>query len=172
MLQLNDSCLSTSISVLHQMKILTQFTLTYGSVPHNELMVQLWNLGITGTLWNWFSYYLNNRIQCVSVDNQLSKTLPVISGVPQCSILGPLLFLAFINDSPSAITSQLFEFADDTKCFKQMLSTLDIELLQKDLSSLFNWSVNNLLSFNLETFVFMSFHHKFNSTYNVSGHNY
>ena len=66
--------------------------------------------------------------------------------------------------------SQLFEFADDTKYFKEILSTLDIELLQKDLNSLFNWSVNKLLSFNLAKFVFMSFHRRFNSTYNVNGH--
>ena len=150
--------------------IYIDFQKAFDSVPHNELLVKLWNLGITGTLWNWFSYYLNNRTKCVSVHNQLSKTLPVISGVPQGSILGPLLFLIFINDLPSVITSQLFEFADDTKCFRQILSMLDIELLQKDLNSLFNWSVNNLLSFNLAKFVFMSFHCKFNSTYNVNGH--
>ena len=150
--------------------IYIDFRKAFDSVPHNELLVKLWNLGITGTLWNRFSYYLNNRTQCISVDNQLSKTLPVISGVPQGSILDPLLFLIFINDLPSVITAQLFEFADDTKCFRQILSTLDIELIQKDLNSLFNWSVNNLLSFNLAKFVFMSFHRKFNSIYNVNGH--
>jgi len=110
-----------------------------------------------------------NRVQCVSINNHLSNTLPIISGVPQGRRLGPLLFLIFINDLPSVIISHLFEFADDTKCFRKILSMLDIELLQKDLNSLFDWSVDNLLSFNLAKFVFMSFHHKFNSSYNISG---
>ena len=61
---------------------------------------------------------LSNRFQCVSVENCLSDCLPVISGVPHGSILGPLLFLIFINDLPSTIISQLLEFADDTKCFR------------------------------------------------------
>ena len=130
-------------------------------MPHNELLVKLWNIGITGTLWNWFNSYLSNRSQCVSVENRPSDCLPVISGVPQGSILGPLLFLIFINDLPSTIISQLLEFADDTKCFRQIISILDIQQLQEDLNSLFNWTINNHLSFNLSKFVFMSFHRKF-----------
>ena len=139
-------------------------------VPHNELLVKLWNIGITGTLWNWFNCYLSNRTQYVSIGNCLSNYLPVISGVPQGSILGPLLFLIFINDLPSTIISQIFEFADDTKCFRLITSKSDIQQLQHDLNSLFNWTFNNHLSFNLSKFVFMSFHHKFSSLYNVNGH--
>ena len=140
-------------------------------MPHNELLVKLWNIGITGTLWNWFNSYLSNRSQCVSVENRLSDCLPVISGVPQGSMLGSLLFLIFINDLPSTIISQLLEFADDTKCFRQIISILDIQQLQEDLTSLFNWIINNHLSLNLSKFVFTSFHHKFNSQYiiNVTG---
>ena len=150
--------------------IYIDFRKAFDSVPHNELLVKLWNMGITGTLWNWFSFYLHNRTQCVSVGNHLSVTLLVISGVPQGSILDPLLFLIFINDLPSIVTSDLFEFADDTKLFRQITSTLDIEHLQEDINSLFNWSINNFLSFNLSKFVFMSYHRKFNSTYHVNGH--
>ena len=54
--------------------------------------------------------------------------------------MGPLLFLFFINDLPSTIISQLLEFADDTKCFQQIISILDIQQLQEDLNSLFNWT--------------------------------
>ena len=150
--------------------IYIDFRKAFDSVPRNELLVKLWNIGITGTLWNWFNSYLSNRSQCVSVENHLSDCLPVISGVPQGSILGPLLFLIFINDLPSTIISQLLKFADDTKCFRQIISILDIQQLQEDLNSLFNWTINNHLSFNLSKFVFMSFHHKFNSQYIRNDH--
>jgi len=99
--------------------------------------------------------------------NHLSNILPVLSGVPQGSILGPLLFLVFINDLPSIITSQILEFADDAKCFREIISTAYIKCLQEDLNSVFNWSVHNLLSFNLSKF---SFHRKFNSQYTINAH--
>ena len=147
--------------------IYIDFRKAFDSVPHNELLVKLWNIGITGTLWSWLNSYLSNKPQCVSVENRLSVCLPLISGVPRGSILGPLLFLIFINDLPSTIISQLLEFADDTKCFRQIISILDIQQL---LISLLNWTINNHQSFNLSKFVFMSFHHKFNSQYIINDH--
>jgi len=127
-------------------------------------------MGLTGTLWNWFNSYLHNRIQCVSVNNCSSGHLSVLSGVPQGSILGPLLFLVFINDLPSIITSLALIFADDTKCYQQIISLSDIQQLQNDLNLLFTWTINNNLFFNFSKFVFMSFHRKFNSVYTINGH--
>ena len=106
--------------------IYIDFRKAFDSVPHNELLVKLWNIGM---LWNWLNSYLSNKPQCVSVENRLSVCLPLISGVPRGSILGPSLFLIFINDLPSTIISQLLEFADDTKCFRQIISILDIQQL-------------------------------------------
>ena len=92
--------------------------------------------------------FLNNRIQCVSVNNCLSTPLPVISGVPQGSILGPLLFLIYINDLPLAVTSsKLLLFADDAKCYKTIHNLPNIHSLQLDLDSLTNWSHTNHLFF-------------------------
>ena len=129
--------------------ICIDFHKAFDSVPHNELLVKLWNMGITGTLSKWFESYLSNRSKCVSINNSLSNCLSVLSGVPQGSILGPLPFLVYINDLPSIISSSnTFIFADDTKCFKTIKTESDIQLLQKYLTLLTHWSINNHLSFN------------------------
>ena len=105
-----------------------------------------------------------------SITACLSNFLSVISGVPQGSILGPLLFLIFINDLPSTIESQSLIFADDTEYFQKISTVFDIQQLQTDLDSLLDWSLRNHLSFNVSKFVFMTFHCKFNSEYNINGH--
>ena len=146
------------------------FRKAFDSVPHNQLLVKLWNIGITGTLWKWFKSYLCNRVQCVCINNCLSNCLPVLSGVPQGSILGPLLFLIYINDLPSAIhSSNMFVFADDTKCFMKIKSELDIHRFQEDLSSVSHWSNNNNLAFSVPKFIFLRYHNIFNSFYTING---
>ena len=121
----------------------------FDSVPHNELLLKLWNIGITGNLWLWFKAYLTSHNQVVSVNKAFSDSLPVLSGVPQGSILGPLLFLILINDlHQSNRSSSLLLFADDAKCFRMIQSPSDCLLLQSDLSRLSNWSSHWKLSFN------------------------
>ena len=122
----------------------------FDSVPHRNILIKLWAAGITGSLWKFFKCYLSNRKQCVIVDNQASQWLPVTSGVPQGSILGPLLFIIYINDLPSILNSSLpFLFADDTKCCKVITSVNDVLALQSDLDCLSEWSRQNKLFFNI-----------------------
>ena len=129
--------------------IYLDFKKAFDSVPHQELLLKLWEVGVVGNLWRWFREYLTNRYQRVCINNCNSSTLPVVSGVPQGSLLGPLLFLIYINDLPSSLKhSDTFLFADDTKCLRSVCSPLDCTLLQSDLDALSSWSTQWKLMFN------------------------
>ena len=97
-----------------------------------------------------FKCYLTDGQQCVVIDGEKSRWLPVSSGVPQGSILGPLLFIIYINDLPSVLTLFVpYLFAGDTKCCKQIMSFNDALSLQTDLDNLSKWCHENDLSFNI-----------------------
>ena len=92
--------------------------------------------GITDDLWLWIQAYLSNRHQCVSIGQSVSSVVSIVSGVPQGSILGPLLFLIFINDLPTTMSSSMaMLFADDAKCVMPVSSLSDCVYLQSDLTS-------------------------------------
>ena len=125
----------------HVDMIFLNFRKAFDSVSHNELLVKLWHIGITGDLWYWFRAYLTNRKQYVYINNYHSSLLPVISGVPQGSILGTQLFLVFINDLPDCVlNSTMLLFADDAKCSLTISSQSDCSLLHYDLDVLTVWS--------------------------------
>ena len=98
----------------------------FDTVSHVHLLDKLASIDIVSDLWLWFRAYLANRFQYVSVNNQYSQLLPVESGVLQGSILGPLLFILYVNDLPDTfLHSNMLLFADDTKsskCFRQIKS--------------------------------------------------
>ena len=149
--------------------IYLDFAKAFDRVPHNQLLLKLWSIGITNDLWLWFRSYLYKRYQCVRINNSCSDYLSVLSGVPQGSILGPLLFLIYINDlATSTQFSHVLSFADDTKCFKVISNHLDSLQLQQDLKSLATWSDNNHMKFNTSKFIHLRFNSKFSTSYRVN----
>ena len=107
--------------------------------------------------------FLSNRTQAVRIGQSISNTLPVVSGVPQGSILGPILFLIFINDLPDNINSACKIFADDTKIYSSVNTLDDSNILQGDLDELFNWSMTWRLLFNATKCVHMHMGNKTHS---------
>ena len=102
--------------------------------------------------------YLSSRKQCVCLNSTISDPLPVVSGVPQGSILGPILFLIFVKDLPETLSSShMLLFADDTKCFKAIHNSLDSQLLQQNLHHLTRWSQQWHLCFNPKKCVLVRF---------------
>jgi hypothetical protein len=122
----------------------------FDKVPHNLLLLKLQLHGITGQLLLWMQSYLSERKQRVVLEGASSDWLPVTSGVPQGSILGPLLFLVYVNDVPSCIinNSNIALFADDSKLYRAMGTNYDHNLLQADLDCLHTWSLSSGLDFN------------------------
>ena len=112
-------------------------------------MLKLEEYGINGNLLRWLDGFLSNRRQRVLINNSFSPLSPVTSGVPQGSVLGPLLFTIYVNDLLSCVSSSLLMFADDTKLFRCIRSEMDIAQLQHDIDALFEWSKLWLLSFNI-----------------------
>ena len=121
--------------------IFLDFSKAFEAVPHNEPLQKLWAIGITGSLWHWFQNYLTNRYHYVCIDGESSQLLPVLSGVPQGSILGPMFFLVYINDLPNTISHATpYLLADDTKLLKSISIHNDSLILQHDIDTLAVWS--------------------------------
>ena len=124
----------------------------FDTVNHDILIAKLEHYGIRGTANDWFSSYLKNRSQYVSILGFDSTTKPLKHGVPQGSVLGPLLFLIYINDLHSSIKHcKVFHFADDTNLLKIDDSIKKMEkLINVDLKILYNWLLANKISLNCD----------------------
>ena len=112
------------------------FQKAFDTVPHLRLLKKLESYGISQELIKWIKSFLSERKQRVNVNGQCSEWHPVTSGMPQGSVLGPLLFVLYINDLPADIRSNVFLFADDTKVFRVIENELDEATLQGDLNIL------------------------------------
>ena len=132
----------------------------FDTVNHDILIAKLDNYGIRGTANKWFSTYLNNRSQYVSILGFDSDTKRLQHGVPQGSVLGPLLFLIYINDLHTIIkNSKVFHFADDTNLLNIGKSPKKMEkLINMDLKVLYKWLLANKIALNCDKTEIIFFH--------------
>ena len=136
-----DQNIQTDIAIL-------DFTIAFDTVPRRKLLYKLKQYGIKGSLHKWLAKFLAQRQMRVVIDGQLSSEASVDSGVPQGTVLGPLLFLCHINDLPSAVRSQVRLFADDCLLYREIHSRQDHIILQQDLQQLEIWAGQWEMKFN------------------------
>ena len=131
--------------------IYMDFRKAFDTVPHRRLLGKLKAYHISDSLIEWIECFLSDRQQIVTVNGQNSGWQDVTSGIPQGSVLGPVLFVIFINDLPLSLkSSEGFMFADDTKIFKIITKPENQTELQEELYSMEDWSDAWLLEFNLD----------------------
>ena len=129
----------------------------FDTVDHTLLIAKLKNIGFSAPVINWFTSYLSSRTAVTSINNITSTPEPITVGVPQGSILGPLLFLIFINDLPQCLKHcKSILYADDTLLYYAGKTENDLQVkINEDLNSLSQWLNNNLLTLNYEKTKFM-----------------
>ena len=142
--------------------IIMDFSKAFDSVPHNRLLCKLDHYGIRHNILIWISNFLKHREQRVVVGGESSAWTDVTSGVPQGTVLGPLLFLAFINDLPSNLSSNVRLFADDCVVYRQIINEHDHISLQEDLHILEKWQDDWQLRFNTKKCFVMRLTHNRN----------
>ena len=143
-----DACTKSIVQGNVVDTIYFDFKEAFDMVPHKRLLAKLEFYGIKGKLLKWIEEFLTGRQQCVIVNGQKSSPGCVTSGIPQGTVLGPLLFVIYINDILENISSDGFLFADDTKIFREITSKEDSLNLQSDIDSLKNWSEQWGMEFN------------------------
>jgi len=116
--------------------IIVDFSKTFDLVPHGRLLTKIANSGVDSRVVVWIREFLLGRTQRVRVVGQISEEVRVTSGVPQGSVLGPLLFIAYVNDIWSNMESTVRLFADDCVIYRKIKNNADTEKLQKDLERL------------------------------------
>ncbi|KAG0713115.1 RNA-directed DNA polymerase from mobile element jockey [Chionoecetes opilio] len=133
--------------------VFLDFAKAFDKVDHGILLHKIKALGLRGKLRIWLHDFLTERVQSVVVDGQSSKEDTVMSGVPQGSVLGPLLFLIHMRDIGEEVSdSVLSSFADDTSISRLISNVQEVEHLQEDLNKVYSWATTNNMTFNEEKF--------------------
>ena len=131
--------------------IFLDFQRAFDKVPKTRLLQKLSAYGIEGKVLCRIAYFLSDRKMRIMVGlrGEYSEWVDVISGVPQGSVLGPILFLIYVNDIPEIVNCSIKIFADETKLFRTVKSIDDCNILQNDLNTLSQWTNDWLLSFSV-----------------------
>ena len=116
--------------------VLLDFSKAFDKVPHQRLLLKLQHYGIRGHLLSWIESFLTGRSQKVLVEGKSSSSVPVASGVPQGTVLGPMLFLLYINDLSDNVSFTTRLFADDSLLYRRIRTEEVRHILQEDLSRL------------------------------------
>jgi len=137
---------------LHLNGTVLDMSKAFDSRNHDILSLKLRDIGLSSAALSWFSSYLSNRFQAVCIDTELSDKLPVQSGVPQGSILGPILINIYVNNLPSVPQScKSKTYVDDNKLyitFPVQQRAFAVEDMNKDLTKIRNWCFDNCLLLN------------------------
>ena len=121
--------------------ILLDFSEAFDKVSHKKLLLTLHHCGVRGQVLRWIKAFLSNRPRTVVLESEKSSQVTVTSGVPQGSVLGPILFLVFINDLTEYIKSKVRLFTDDTAVYLVVSNLEHTQILQEDLDRLAKWSL-------------------------------
>lgn len=142
--------------------VYTDYSKCFDRIDHSTLLLKLSNIGIHGDLFRWFSSYIDRRSQAVVLNGYKSHWSFIPSGVPQGSLLGPLLFIIFVNDIKHCfIHSRILLFADDMKILKVVNDISDAKLLQDDLHRFDSYCARNKLDLNISKCYVMTFSRKY-----------
>ena len=148
-----DRILSLLEKGLNVDTVYLDFAKAFDKVDHSLVLKKLSMLGVRGKILQWIKSFLTSRTQRVMVNGYLSEPAPVISGVPQGSVIGPLLFLILIGDIDQDIaTSFVSSFADDTRLSRGLSGVTDASALQTDLEKVYQWAIDNNMVFNAKKF--------------------
>ena len=136
--------------------VILDFSKAFDTVPHAKLLQKVHSYGVTGSIHEWLKAFLTQRQMRVACEGSYSESVPVQSGVPQGTVLGPLLFLCHINDLPDCVKSSVRLFADDCLLYRVIRSSRDCEILQGDLIALERWANDWGMKFNAKKCYVMS----------------
>ena len=143
------------------------FSKAFDTVPHRKLLHKLKSYGIDGPIHSWLTHFLTARTMLVVLEGETTNEVPVDSGVPQGTVLGPILFLCHNNDLPDKTKSQIRLFADDCLLYRTINTHQDHVILQQDLQNLERWADSWGMKFNAKKCYILSIRNKTSNFYSL-----